>query len=208
MNLKSIFSFHSRLSSTNATQRFKLLISVISVISLGITLTSCNLIGTALGLGLAKLQFGCIPQGVLIDTPSGPVAIENLKSGDLIVGFEGKPVEITQIHQYREDPATSRYLTIHFANGAKITASPRHRIAGVAAVDLNLGDTCALQIVSRIETVHSVSRSFDLLTEDSGYCIEGIPVNSMIGEMRGSIPAQVVLMKHRTERNRDLGNGE
>jgi hypothetical protein len=148
---------------------------------IAIALSSCGLIGTAL---MAKAHFGCIPEGVRIDTPKGPVAIENLKSGDAITGFEGKPVYITQIHQYQEDPTTSQYLTVHFTNGSQVTTSLRHRIAGVPAIDLKPGDVCDSQTVSTIEPVHGVSRSFDLLTEDSGYRITGIPVNSMIEEMR------------------------
>lgn len=150
-----------------------------------LSLPSCNLIGTALGLGLAKLQFGCVPEGTLVDTADGPVKIENLRSGDSICGFNGKTVRITQIHQYREDPASSRYLTIHFTHGDTISASPRHRIAGIPAAKLRVGDTCGSQIVTRIESLHGVSRSFDLLTEDPGYRIAGIPVNSMIEEMLG-----------------------
>jgi hypothetical protein len=155
---------------------------LIPVLLMGIALSSCGLIGTAL---MAKAHFGCIPQGVQIDTPQGPVDIENLKSGDAVIGFEGKPVYITQIHQYREDPVTSRYLAVHFTNGSHVTTSLRHRIAGIPAVDLKIGDVCDSQTVSSIEPVHGVSRSFDLLTEDSGYRIIGIPVNSMIEEMRG-----------------------
>lgn len=184
MNSKSIFPACLRAFSKNGNSRIKAVISGVPLLLIALTLPSCNLIGTALGLGVAKLQFGCIPQGVLIDTPSGPVAIENLKSGDAIVGFEGKPVYITQIHQYREDPATSRYLTIHFTNGSEVTASLRHRIAGIPAADLQVGDTCASLTVSGIESVHGVSRSFDLLTEDKGYRISKVPVNSMIEEMR------------------------
>lgn len=148
-------------------------------------LPSCNLIGTALGLGLAKLQFGCLPQGSRIDTAAGPVKIEDLKSGDVITGFRGNPVRVTQIHQYQEDPATSRYLTVHFANGSVVSASPRHRIDGVPAAELDVGEYCGSQIVTRIEPLRGVSRSFDLLTEDPGYRIAGIPVNSMIEEMLG-----------------------
>jgi hypothetical protein len=185
MNSKSVFPACPCASSKDGNSRVKAVLGGILLFLIALTLPSCNLIGTALGLGMAKLQFGCIPQGVLIDTPSGPVAIENLKSGDAIVGFEGKPVYITQIHQYREDPATSRYLKIHFTDGSKVTASLRHRIAGIPAADLQIDDVCASQTVSRIESVHGVSRSFDLLTEDPGYRIAGIPVNSMIEEMRG-----------------------
>lgn len=144
---------------------------------------SCNLIGAALGLGVAKLQFGCLPEGTLVDTPEGSIRIETLESGDEIIGFGGKQVRINQIHQYREDPATSRYLTLHFDNGRSISTSPMHRIDGVPASRLEVGDVCGAFTVTRIENRRGVSRSFDLLTEDAGYQIAGIPVNSMIGEM-------------------------
>lgn len=145
-------------------------------------LPSCNLL---LGLGMAKLQFGCLPEGTLIDTAAGPVRIEDLKTGDTVIGFGGDPVRISQIHQYQENPATSRYVTVHFANGAAVSASPRHRIDGIRAGDLKAGDHCGSQTVSRVEELRGVSRSFDLLTGDVGYRIAGIPVNSMIEEMLG-----------------------
>lgn len=148
-----------------------------------VLLPSCSLLGTAVGLGVAKLQFGCLPEGTLIDTTNGPVKIETLKSGDTIVGFDGMPVQITQIHQYRENPATSRYLTVHFSNRTSISASPRHRISDIPASDLHPGAPCGARTVTRVESLHGVSRSFDLLTEDAGYRIAGIPVNSMIEEM-------------------------
>lgn len=165
--------------------RVGLLVVALPLVFCSLLLPSCNLIGTALSLGLAKLQFGCLPQGTRIDTLSGPVKIENLKSGDLVTGFHGHPVRITQIHQYREDPSTSRYLTVHFSNGSSVSASPRHRIDGTPAAELDVGEHCGSQIVTRIEPLHGVSRSFDLLTEDPGYRIAGIPVNSMIAEMLG-----------------------
>lgn len=161
------------------------LLRLVPVLSFALLLPSCNLIGTALGLGLAKLQFGCLPEGTLVDTTRGSVRIETLKAGDTVVGFHGQPVQITQIHQYREDPATSRYVSIHFDNGSVVSASPRHRIDHIPASTLQVGDSCGSLTVSRVESLHGVSRSFDLLTEDPGYRIGGVPVNSMIEEMSG-----------------------
>lgn len=142
-------------------------------------LPSCSL----LGLGMLKLRFGCLPEGARIDTAAGPVKIETLKAGDTVTGFGGSQVTISQIHQYREDPATSHYLTICFSNGSHISASPKHRIDGTPAEELKIGDRCGGETVTRIDDLHGVSRSFDLLTEDPGYRVGGIPVNSMIEEM-------------------------
>lgn len=150
-----------------------------------LSIPSCNLIGAAVGLGLAKVRFGCLPEGTRIDTVHGSMPIEDLKSGDTVVGFDGEPVRVNQIHQYRENPADSRYLTVYFSNGASISASPRHRIDGTPAYRLKIGDICGSSSVVRVESLHGVSRSFDLLTDDGGYQIAGIPVNSMIDEMSG-----------------------
>lgn len=182
--MNTALSIHPRRKRT-ATKLKPRLFFAFPAIACVCLLSSCNLIGTALGLGLAKLQFGCLPQGSPIDTAAGPVKIENLKSGDVVTGFLGDPVRITQIHQYQEDPATSSYLTIHFANGSVVSASPRHRIDGIPACELDVGEHCGSQVVTRIEPLRGVSRSFDLLTEDPGYRIAGIPVNSMIEEMLG-----------------------
>ncbi len=155
----------------------------VSLFACTLALPSCRLLGPVLGLGMVKLQFGCLPQGTKIDTPDGPIRVENLKTGDTVIGFSGSRVRIAQIHQYQEDPATSRYLIIHFSNNSSVSASLKHRIDGIPAKDLKVGDTCASQVVIRIENRKGVSRSFDLLTGDSGYRIGGIPVNSMIEEM-------------------------
>ncbi len=159
----------------------RLLASFVSILLIALLLPSCGL----LNLGLIKLRFGCVPEGTCIDTTSGPVRIEDLKTGDTITGFGGSPVTIRQIHQYQEDPATSRYLDVSFSNGGSVRVSPRHRIDGVPAGDLKVGDPCGSQTVTKVGSIHGVSRSFDLLTEDAGYQICGIPVNSMIAEMLG-----------------------
>ena len=157
------------------------LVLLVPVLLAALVLPSCGL----LGLGMLKLQFGCIPEGVRIDTASGPVRIEQLKAGDTVIGYHGSQVRINQIHQYREDPATSRYLSVSFSDGATVSVSSRHRIHGTPAGELRVGDACGSATVTAIGEVHGVSRSFDLLTEDPGYRIGGIPVNSMIAEMLG-----------------------
>jgi hypothetical protein len=157
------------------------LVLFLPVLVPALLLPSCGL----LNLGLIKLQFGCVPEGVRIDTPSGPVRIEELKAGDTITGYNGSQVRINQIHQYREDPATSHYVTLSFSDGATVSVSARHRVAGTPAAELRVGDACGSKTVTAIGELHSVSRSFDLLTEDPGYRIGDIPVNSMIKEMLG-----------------------
>lgn len=174
----------SEISTLCRRGRIAILLAI-PILLISVLLPSCGLIGTALSLGVVKLQFGCLPEGTRIDTADGSVRIEDLKAGDTVTGFNGSQVVISQIHQYREDAATSRYLTVHFDNGATVCASPKHRIAGVPASMLKPGDRCGDAMVTRVEPLHGVSRSFDLLTGDPGYRIGGIPVNSMIEEMLG-----------------------
>ena len=150
-----------------------------------LVLGSCSLIGTAASVGMLKLQFGCLVEGTPIDTPSGPVPVELLAAGDLVTGYDGTPVRVRQVHQYQEDPAATRHLAVHFVGGGEIRLSARHRICGIPAGDLEPGEELGGRVVARIRPLAGVSRSFDLLTDDAGYRIHGIPVNSMIAEMAG-----------------------
>ena len=143
------------------------------------------LIGTALPLAGAKLAFSCLAEGTLVDTPSGRREIERLEAGDVVTGYAGRPVRILQKHAYLENPAT-RFLRIGFDDGAAVELCGMHRLAGIRACDLRLSQTIAGRIITRIESRDGVTRSFDLLTEDAGYQIDGVPVNSIIEEMHAA----------------------
>ena len=140
-------------------------------------------IGIAIPLAGAKLAYSCIPEGTQVDTPAGPRGIETLQPGDLVIGFEGEPVRILQVHAYAEDPVTSEFLTVYLESGAKIDLCGMHRIAGVRAQDLEPGNSVSGRVLLGITRYRGVERSYDLLTEDAGYRIGGVPVNSMIEEM-------------------------
>ena len=148
-------------------------------------LNSCGLFNTAVSAGLIKLQFGCLAEGTRIDTPDGPVPVEQLRTGDRVIGYDGAAVTVRQIHQYQEAPAASRHLSVSFSKRTEIQLSPRHRICGIPAGSLQPGDELDGQVVSGVRPLSGVSRSFDLLTDDRGYRIHGVPVNSMIEELAG-----------------------
>jgi len=61
-----------------------------------------------------------------------------------------------------------------------------HRIAGTRARDLAVGQTIANRRIRHITSRRGLLRSCDLLTEDEGYRISNIPVNSMIEEMHAA----------------------
>ncbi|MEM1440954.1 MAG: Hint domain-containing protein [Verrucomicrobiota bacterium] len=170
-------------------------LSVLAALALPLANTSCALIGagvatasiaagTAIALAPLKLAFACLPEGTLIDTPAGPQAIETLRAGDYVIGYSGEQVRVQQVHGYLEDPENSEFYEIGFSNGTKVDLCRMHRIGGIRAQDLKLGDEVEEGIsIASIRTYDGVERSYDLLTEDEGYRIGDIPVNSMIVEM-------------------------
>jgi len=173
-------------------RHIKLSILGITLLAISLSTTSCALIGgviggvvrTAASLAPAKLALACLPEGTAIDTPDGPKAVENLVAGDLVIGFEGTPVKILQVHNYLEDSTAERFRTVEFTNGAKVDLCDKHRIQGVRAEDLTAGSSLASgEIVQSVTIYSGVERSYDLLTEDAGYQINSVPVNSMIEEL-------------------------
>gem|GEM_PF-3143284 len=163
---------------------------------LALSLSSCSLIGYALNIGMkaasVKAVYRCIPAGTPIDTPSGTVAIEKLVPGDKVIGYSGNPVSVLQSHAYLEDASKDHFYRITFNNGAKVELCDRHRIAGKIASAFSVGDEIAGHEVVSVETFGGVTQSYDLLTEDTGYQISGIPVNSMIEEMARAIRGHTV----------------
>ena len=161
------------------------LIPAIALLSAG--LSSCSLIGpliqTAAPLAGIKMTFACIPEHTLVDTPAGPRPVERLEAGDAVTGFTGRTVRILQKHCYMESPQTV-FLHITFEGGASVDLCGMHRVDGIRARDIRIGQTIAGRTVAGIESRSGETRSFDLLTEDAGYQIHGVPVNSMIEEMQ------------------------
>ena len=120
-----------------------------------------------------------------MDTPNGPRPIEKLNAGDSVIGFSGKPVRILQMHSYMENPRTV-FLHITFAGGAVVDLCGMHRIAGIRARDLQIGQSIAGRKITGVDSRRGETRSYDLLTEDAGYQIHGVAVNSMIEEMNAA----------------------
>lgn len=159
------------------------------LVVIAFSLCSCSLLGPLLGAALplasVKIYFACIPQHTLVDTPVGPRPIEKLEAGGLVIGFSGKPVRILQKHSYMEDRRTA-FLRITFDDGAIVDLCGMHRIAGVRARELLPGQKIAGRKIISVKIRRGVTHSYDLLTEDAGYQIHGVPVNSMIEEMRAA----------------------
>ena len=154
---------------------------------MGMTLTGCNLIAplanALLPLASAKLLFSCLPEHALVDTPSGPRPVRELTAGDMVIGYGGRPVRVLQKHIYLESPETE-FLTLTFSDGAVVELCAMHRVVGEHAGTLEPGERVAGRTLVSVTRHCGETRSCDLLTEDAGYRIGGVPVNSMIEEMR------------------------
>jgi hypothetical protein len=142
-------------------------------------------LGSILGGALStKVLFKCIPEGELIDTPEGQVAIEDIRSGDSVIGFSGKPVKVLIKHEYAENPEAERFHRFYLDNGENFSVCDMHRIEGERSMDYNVGNSFkGGEVIEAIEVYGGVTRSYDLLTEDIGYRMSGVSVNSMIEEL-------------------------
>jgi len=143
------------------------------------------------GAIFAKAFLYCIPEGTKIDTPDGPVPIEDIKVGAKVDSYYGTEAEVTQVHQYKEKPFPfPRFYQIKFDNGGAVDCCDMHRIFGKRAKDCRVGDIINAHKITSIVRYGGVERSYDLLTESighpvttTGYRINNIPVNSMIEEL-------------------------
>lgn len=165
----------------------RLLILLPAALVLSAGMTGCNLIApllnAALPLAGVKFAFSCLPEHACVDTPMGPKRVGSVTAGDVVTGYGGQPVRVLQKHTYVESAATSFYV-VTFSDGAEVEVCGMHRIGGVRARQLKVGAEVAGRKVVGVRQHSGEVRSCDLLTEDSGYRIGGVPVNSMIEEMQ------------------------
>jgi len=136
--------------------------------------------GAAIG---AKLFFVCIPEGEKVDTLNGPVEIQEIEPGDMVIGYDGSPVPVYQAHHYKENPDCPRFIALTFDNGETLVTCDKHRVNGIAMEKYQTGDSIAGKTIIKIMRRGGITKSYDLLTTDLGYRMSGVPVNSMIEEM-------------------------
>lgn len=132
---------------------------------------------------MAKTFASCLPEGTKIDTPDGRIKVEDLRAGDIVNGYGNKPVTVMQKHEYNENPEIKRFLKIYFDDADTIDCCDMHKIKGIRAKEYSIGHVLNGKEIINIKWYDGVKRSYDLLTDDTGYRISGIPVNSMVEEM-------------------------
>ena len=163
-----------------------------------------NILGPAIGGVAAKglgALFGlpipsCMPGDQCIDTPTGPKAIKDLKGGDAVIGYDGNVAFIAQACSWNQDPLRT-FLTITREDGSSFTVCDDHKVMGIPAMEWVEGAELAGSKIKAIEKTTGLLTSYDILTNQGGYRINGIPVNSMIPE----IIMQVVEFHRQVDRN-------
>lgn len=124
----------------------------------------------------------CMPGDQCIDTPAGPKPIKDLKGGDVVIGYNGEEAFIMQACSWNQDP-TRTFLTITREDGSAFTVCDDHKILGIPAIEWTEGAEMAGSRIKSITASTGLLTSYDILTNQGGYRIAGVPVNSMIPEM-------------------------
>jgi len=166
-----------------------------------------NILGPAAGAAVTKglstvlTIFGvpplsCMPGDQCIDTPNGPVPVKDLKGGDEVIGYDGNVAYIGQACSWNQDPIRT-FLKITREDGSSFTVCDDHKIMGIPAMEWTEGSDLAGSRIKSIEKLNGILTSYDILTNQGGYRINGIPVNSMIPE----VTMRIVEFVRNVERN-------
>lgn len=138
--------------------------------------------GAVAGAVLTKIMFSCMPGNQCIDTPNGPKPIKDLKGGDSVIGYNGQEAFIVQACSWNQDP-TRTFLTVTREDGSSFTVCDTHKILGIPAMEWAEGADMAGSRIKSITASNGLLTSYDILTNQGGYQIAGVPVNSMIPEI-------------------------
>jgi hypothetical protein len=110
----------------------------------------------------------CLAEGTNIDTPGGPVRVEQLRKGMAVytVDVSGKRVPATVVETaVTPVPPSFQVITVRLNDGRAVTASPGHPTAeGRPLGDYQLGDTMDGWLVVVVEHVaYDKGATYDLL---------------------------------------------
>src|SRR5215208_4582022 len=131
----------------------------------------------------------CLAKGTLIDTPRGPIPVENLRIGDSVwtMNGSGERVAATVLRTSRVPvPASHQVVHVTLSDGRELWASPGHPTTdGKSLGDLVLNDRLDGALVINVERLHYTGTvTYDLLPSgDTGfYWANGILIGSTLAE--------------------------
>ena len=117
----------------------------------------------------------CLAAGTRIDTPQGPIPVEDLHTGSIVWTMnsagERVPERIVRIAHVKA-PVTHRIIHVLLSDGRELWASPGHPTAdGRILKDLKVGDSLDGAHVMLLERLHyEASATYDLLPSgDTGF---------------------------------------
>ncbi len=128
----------------------------------------------------------CLAAGTLIDTPNGPIPVEELGKGMTIYTVDANGKKITKvILETASVPAPAGFQIIHIvlSDGRSVSASPGHPTSdGLPIGDLKDGDTLDWGIVVSVSTIPYSGSTFDILPDGGTglYWANGILLKSTL----------------------------
>ena len=133
----------------------------------------------------------CLAAGTLIETPRGPVPVEELRVGDPVwtQNESGQRVSASIIRTgIMKVPATHRMIHILLEDGRELWASPSHPTAsGLRLEDLQIGDSLDGPRIIQLERVpYDEMYTFDILPSGSTgyYWANGILMGSTLAKLK------------------------
>jgi hypothetical protein len=131
----------------------------------------------------------CLAAGTLIDTPRGPVSVENLRVGDSVWTMKGSGERVSgSILRTSRVPVPASHQVIHvtLSDGRELWASPGHPTAnGKMLGDLRVNDLLDGARLIKIERLHYAgTATYDLLPSGSTgfYWANGILMGSTLAK--------------------------
>ena len=131
----------------------------------------------------------CLAKGTLIDTPSGPVPVDQLRKGTAVwtIDASGKRTAAAVIETVMTlVPASFQVVRVTLSDGRSVTASPGHPTAeGRALGDYQAGDTLDGALVAVVERVtYGGDATYDILPAGSTglYWANGVLLKSTISD--------------------------
>ncbi len=129
----------------------------------------------------------CLAKGTLIDTPSGPVSVEQLQKGMMVwtIDESGKRIPAVIIQTAKtEVPRSFHMIKITLSDSRSVTASPGHPTSEGRPLDsYKIGDNLdGAYIIALDDTVYSDDATYDILPSgDTGfYLANGILLKSTL----------------------------
>lgn len=132
----------------------------------------------------------CVCGETLVDTPSGPVRLDNLKPGDYVISSEGKPVRVIELVEcWLKIPSIPEYhdaliIEAHALGpnqpSAQLKIDPGHPIARPKEELRPAGSYRPNPLISMRPWIPQKERRYDLIIEGTNFMAQGLVIQSRV----------------------------